>query len=210
MGNSFTIKINDQDTEVNNKVVCAYADHYFGTDNEFRSRISKLFLIDFFIYTTELGANAVRIVEEIHNLEIGYNNTDTKPASLFKKRPLKRLWHKHYFSVPFIAQNIRNTLWGSKLEEIIANKCAKAESHFYFQKLASDIANTAIRDSLKVRTSNKKLTGEWIIFAKEKERNYYLCLSAHNGEDHKLADIINKNCTPEYPFISTILGSSSA
>ena len=48
------------------------------------------------------------------------------------------------------------------------------------------------------------MTGEWIIFAKYNEKNYYLSLGDHTSDDMILRKMIDEWCIEEFPFILDI------
>jgi hypothetical protein len=52
------------------------------------------------------------------------------------------------------------------------------------------------------RARNSKLTGEWIIFAKHDDRNYYLTLGVH-GDDAAIWDRC-RSCADEFPELAIL------
>ncbi len=59
------------------------------------------------MYQQKFGVEPAEIVEAIKELEIDGNHNLIKPATQFRHLPLKGLWHKHYFSARFMAQNLQ-------------------------------------------------------------------------------------------------------
>jgi hypothetical protein len=55
---------------------------------------------------------------------------------------------------------------------------------------------------MEERGSQGKLTGEWIVFAKEDAGNYYLGIWPHTASDERIASSIKAACVPEFPFLA--------
>lgn len=181
--------------------------HTFRLDEQIRARISTLFWLDLYIYSTKFGINASAVIEELQNLECGSNKSTTKKATKFTKPPLCGLWHKHFFTARFLPQNIRNSYPNERLDALVRKIVAAQQSDATVCETASEISRRVIEDGYKERQTSHKLTGEWILFAKHNCLNYYLCLSPHcrHDEDQVLADRIVAHCAPESPFIRTII-----
>lgn len=54
------------------------------------------------------------------------------------------------------------------------------------------------------RASAQRLTGDWIIFGKHNEADYYLGISTHEegaeGGGKELMNRLRRNCEAEFPF----------
>jgi hypothetical protein len=74
------------------------------------------------------------------------------------------------------------------------------------KEMITELAHRVTHEPVEDRANNKKLTGEWIVFAKEAGQNYYLCLNTHNAGDQQIVDRIKSNCLREFPFLSAIVG----
>ncbi|MFY4022898.1 hypothetical protein [Achromobacter xylosoxidans] len=96
----------------------------------------------------------------------------TKSATQFTKEnsPLKGLWHKHYFvnQEYFLKNNIENQ--------------RKRYRDFNFNPLGAMV----------VRVAEGKVTGEWIVFNREGDRNCYLCLAKHAEGDEAIFERMKK------------------
>ena len=135
-------------------------------------------------------------------LEGGDSLTQTKKASKFSRDPLKGLWHKHFFSAHFVAQNISVGLSGGKLNKLINEVMNPEKSDVITKEMISDLVHRATHEPLENRATDNKLTGEWIIFAKRNDMNYYLCLSTHEAGDENIYQRIYDNCLRDFPFLS--------
>ena len=49
---------------------------------------------------------------------------------------------------------------------------------------------------------SKKLTGEWLVYAKSNDKNYFLCLATHSEGDQNIFDNKILSCYQEFPEIS--------
>jgi len=106
--------------------------------------------------------------------------------------------------------NIQNALKGGKLEDVINDVLDPAKSPIITKEMISELAHRVAHESVEERANSNKLTGEWIVFAKEGGNNYYLCLNTHNAGDQQIADRIKEHCLREFPFLSTYVGEHSA
>lgn len=52
---------------------------------------------------------------------------------------------------------------------------APTRSSLVTQEMIDDLAYRVAHEPLKTREANKKLTGEWIVYVRHEEKNYYLC-----------------------------------
>ena len=74
-------------------------------------------------------------------------------------------------------------------------------------RISNEIATKCSSDPFKKRKKDNKLTGEWIVFAKNLGINYYLCLATHNDDDNSIYNKIKHNCTQEFKFLDHLLSS---
>jgi hypothetical protein len=173
-------------------------------------RYSVLLLLALYGATRAGRLNPAKVLHEIESLEGIRGESSLKPASQFKHPPLKGLWHKHYLQdgLPTMAINLRKGIgkhglpW---LEQQVAEAQASGEEKFLTEQDCARIAHDAVIGNWERLVEESALTGEWIIFAKHQEKNYYLCLGQHNSGDDLLRSQIDSVCLQEYPFLSSIL-----
>lgn len=65
------------------------------------------------------------------------------------------------------------------------------------------IAHAFVMDGYYDRSGAEELTGEWIVYAKHDERNYYLTLGRH-GEDEAIMTRVGA-CREEFPELEVVL-----
>jgi hypothetical protein len=173
------------------------------------AEFSFLFIAELFNAHTNQIYNTYAILDEIKNIEGLSSRTMTKPASPFDRPPLKGLWHKHHFQASFLLQNIGNHWKINRKKQLklsaMISECIKEEELGNFSdELAAKLSYKFVHEAYASRASENNITGEWIIFAKHNNKNYYLTLSSHTKgkvEDEKLYRKILKNCSEQYPFL---------
>ncbi|MBD9569015.1 hypothetical protein [Ensifer sp. ENS08] len=162
-------------------------------DGKLESRISNLFWRDMYEGYTRRSLNCNAVLDAVSNLERGERHSGVKPASRFRNPPLKGLWHKHYYSAQALSNNVflqLSTKGGMKrLSDDISGG----------GKTALQIATRTVLGSLSDRSSAGKLTGEWVIFAKFGNENYYLSLGEHRIDDQIQYNRIIKYCIHDFP-----------
>lgn len=113
------------------------------------------------------------IAREIEYLEGTRKETTTKKESMFRGEILKGLWHKHTFDAHNIATNVKNLLlknWDN------ISKNTKDDKEF-LDKILKLIPQSV---------TNPKKTGDWIIYKKIDNGNYYLTFAGHNETDENI------------------------
>ena len=205
MGRTYTVFLDNKQLKINDEALSDFASG-IGISSAYRNRGSELFLLDLFVYVTEFGVSPHDVIEELENLENGDGNTETKLATEFRRPPLAGLWHKHFFCHHFLITNIQNALRGGKLDDLVNEVMDPSKSPVITKEMITELAHRVTHEPVEDRANNKKLTGEWIVFAKEAGQNYYLCLNTHNAGDQQIVDRIKSNCLREFPFLSAIVG----
>ncbi|MBF7685951.1 hypothetical protein I2F17_08995 [Acinetobacter sp. B10A] len=172
-------------------------------NNHFEKIVGERFTLCFIVklfHAFRLGENINEIVGEIGFLESSNNlGSSTKPPSQFKKNPLQGLWHKHYepSNIGSMALNIQNQIsknkdFDAEIFEIINNEALSVNDKI--QKMAYFSATQQYLD----RKNTHSITGEWIIYHKHNNENYYLDIAKHSDGDEVLASYI-KHAVQEFP-----------
>lgn len=144
------------------------------------------------------------IIDEIAYLEGLNSQTLTKPATQYKHQPLQGLWHKHYHQAQHLIKN-DGLYWGideslkkqdhSKLDAMIKNTIK--EYNLKIGDLLTDeffarMSHKFIFEPIENRLQKSKATGDWIIFAKNNNVNYYLTVAFHDEADEDIYNRIKK------------------
>jgi len=152
------------------------------------------------------SADAIAILNEIDHLEGLNPHTATKPASQFRRQPLHPFWHKHFFAPRHILRNVgdrwRLTHEGNKDLDNLIGQIADHHGHVE-SKWPRILAHKLVIGGFEDRAEAKRLTGDWIIFAKYEGNNYYLDLATHTEgcDGEKLMSKLRDGCKSEYPFL---------
>lgn len=174
-------------------------------DAPYAERISLGFAFQLFTIKQSLGEDHV-VLREIDVLEGVAVGTSTKEAERFKRAPLHPFWHKHFSSPRHLYKNI-GIRWGidkdgnrdlSKMIEEVAAE--HGDNPDIWQKL---VPYKFVMDAFRDRIAAKRMTGDWIIFAKHEGANFYLDLATHEeGRNPELLmEKLRNGSACEFPFL---------
>ncbi|WP_271411994.1 hypothetical protein [Pseudomonas sp. Q1-7] len=147
------------------------------------------------------------VLDEINYLEGITKASRTKPESQFKKLPLFPFWHKHFFSAQHLIKNIgirwNMPNYGNRDLDKMISDVAKAHGDDP-DAWPGYLAHKLVIDGFTERTK-RGLTGDWLIYAKHEDKNYYLDLATHEegiGEHaHTLFQKLKNGSQAEFPFL---------
>jgi hypothetical protein len=145
------------------------------------------------------------IFDEIAFLEgtPGVRPSLTKPPAMFERPPLIGLWHKHYHQASFLAQNILNH-WRANDFTAHAEK-TESETTVPQDKLMGALIHEFVMSGYRERSQSRRLTGQWIVYARRYDVNTYLTLGTH-GDDAAIHERVFA-CASEFPDLE--LGGST-
>jgi hypothetical protein len=198
---TFRVHLGDQEAEVTEKELLPYA-KLIGLESLASGRYSWLFLLNLYLNERVQGVDSGMVMQEIRDLEAGTSTTGTKAATQFQRPPLQGLWHKHYFSGHFVAHNILNQLSGDRIMNLASRVFDPSVSSVITEQMIRDFAYEVSHGSLEKRAEQKRLTGEWIVFAKHEGQNFYLCASTHTNGDQVIYDSIKSAVLLQFPFLN--------
>jgi hypothetical protein len=172
-------------------------------DRVIPGRYSSLLVLSLYLLDKLNGVNPDQVIAEIKHLEGLAPSQQTKEATEFKGSVLKGLWHKHFLPIlpSSFAHNITNHLGKNGLEKLVKEVFDAAKSDVVTKEMIQELSHRVVEESIINRGAAGKLTGEWIIFAKENGANYYLCIAPHASGDENIAANL-KVCVHEFPFVS--------
>ncbi len=159
------------------------------------SNISQYLLAQLYVLNDYMNFDITNIVNQIKSLESN-KKSSTKKETQFNRKPLKGLWHKHFFDAQYILKNIGaefglNYDGNKKLDKLLS----KNDFNKFDDTMNKKIIYEIVDDVFLGRQKNRELTGEWIIFAKGKGSNYYLTLARHEEDDSIIYNRIINNIT---------------
>jgi hypothetical protein len=120
-----------------------------------------------------------------------------KPATRFERRLLRGLWHQHYFEAGFLAKNLA-IHWKREALSALPRIAIPLDD-----KAAGILAHQLTIGGFQDRAAKGELTGEWIVFARDDMRAYYLTLAKHDEEDRAIWDRC-KACGREFPELQIL------
>jgi hypothetical protein len=165
--------------------------------------MSELIWLDIFILD-EIGISPYHILSSIKELE-GEPPSGVKPATQFRNMPLKGLWHKHFFSTPFLGKNILLALGKDGVGKLVKEVIDPSKSSNITADMIDEISRGAVLDPFEARNASNKLTGEWIVYLRHEGKNYYLCCNTHDAGDQLIYDRIMEHCARDFPELSAWL-----
>lgn len=195
-----------------------------GLSNKLIKKCSSLLIMQLDYIIKNNLENVFKIIHEINSMENDDKSSRTKPETPFRKNHLKGLYHKHYegTGLESLEVNIRNHLkknniqtdFGIWLKDYL--KKNKEKNTFLddmdFLNISRKFSEAIIYDSFNKKASSKTLTGHWIIYAKNNNNNYYLCISRHSNsisDDLVIRNKIDETCISQFPFLKDILSIHS-
>lgn len=119
----------------------------------------------------------------------------TKSPTMFARPPLAGLWHKHYHQATFLPQNILNH-WRANDFATHAEKTVN-EAAVPQDKLMGALIHEFVLGGYRQRSQARRLTGEWIVYARRDDVNTYLTLGTH-GDDTAILERVLA-CASEFP-----------
>lgn len=173
-------------------------------EKPYHERISLALALRLASYTS-LRIDVFSVLDEINYLEGLTHVSKTKKEEPFTKPPLVGLWHKHFFSARHLVKNI-GIRWnldrgGNKDLSKMISEVAKEygeNTDLWPNVLSYRLVNEAFEER-----AERGLTGDWIIYAKHKNTNYYLDLATHEEgrQPGKLLQKLINGCGAEFPFV---------
>lgn len=171
------------------------------------SRLSKFLLVQLTSAWKHRTINTFAITDLIQQLEGRVpNRSSTAKPRPFKHEPLRGLWKVHFFDPRFLMHNISNQ-WGlsgpesHKFDKLCAHVAAEENENpsaaGWQGRLAHELVLKGYQDRAK-----RKLTGEWLIFGVQEQKNVYLALCAHSDsaeQDSAIHDALLNLCGDEFP-----------
>jgi hypothetical protein len=152
-----------------------------------------------------------KVIREIEALEGIGASSRFKPPIQNKHPPLKGLWHKHFMQddMRSLAINFMHGLkrYGMPLFEQRAREAAEVgETRYVSVEDVGALTHDIVNGNLGRLSAAQALTGEWLLFAKHQDQNYYLSLALHDKSMHgHVRQQIDAICLNEFPFLDALL-----
>jgi hypothetical protein len=195
---SYTAKLNGKEITATSSLVAVFRDAYIG-GAELANRMSELMWFQIYVLDAAFGVSPHDILRSVKDVEDGEPASGVKPATQFRKMPLKGLWHKHYFSAHFAVTNIRQALKNTGVEKLVSEVMNPAKPDVITREMITELSHLIIHDPLEAGDAAGRLTGEWIVYLRRGATNYYLCCNTHSAGDQSIYDEIAEHCVRDFP-----------
>ena len=165
-------------------------------------RCSRLLIAELLFWNEIYGHEPLQVTRQIEALESPETFSGTKGATQFLRKPLKGLWHKHFFDAHFLAHNLAGEWGKDQLHKLIEEVCDPKKSEISTQEMFNEIAHRLVHGALEAREQEERITGEWIIFDTDNGSNKYLCLARHNDGDEAIFAKLKSLVFTEFPYLN--------
>jgi hypothetical protein len=172
------------------------------------SRLSKYLLVQLTSAWKHRTINTFAMTDVIQQLEgRGPNRSSTSKPRPFKHEPLRGLWKVHFFDPRFLMHNISNQ-WGlsgsesGKFDKLCAHVASEDDEKPSAVGWQGKLAHELVLEGYQDRAAKRKLTGEWLIFGVQEQKNVYLALCTHSDGPEQDGEIYNALlglCGEEFP-----------
>ncbi|MBF4485597.1 hypothetical protein [Flavobacterium sp. CSZ] len=138
------------------------------------------------------------ILNLIENLETSLEeNLFTSRNSPFEGKGISKTHHGAYNTLgASLVINVKN-YWFKKNGQLHNDK--EDEFDEIYKKYISGTVNSIQHAMHQKAIHSKKLTGEWLIYKRHNNINYYFCLAKHNEGDQEIYDNKILKCFQEFP-----------
>ena len=195
------VHVGDSVKEIKHEQLVDFAD-LTGLNTLAPNRCSWLLVADMLVNLEVNGIDPFHIVQEIKALEDKSQLSHAKPETQFKHPPLYPLWHKHYFSAHFLPHNLHAELnRGGKLEKLVNEIFDSNKSPIVTKEMINELSHRVTHETFESRAKEGRVTGEWLVFAKHNEENFYLCMATHDKGDHAIYEKLAYACKRQFPMI---------
>lgn len=177
---------------------------FFGLELE---RISSLFLAQILQIKTRRSVDIFSITDELKALEGVGPKTQTKKEQPFNSGTLlEGLYYKHFTDARFIAKNFASEFGCEKggnktLRNLIGRLVYEHRGEYVNDGFAEALAHESTVGALRRRAKRGGLTGEWIVFAKRRDKRYYLCLAAHEDSNEVIRSRADSAKDMDFAFL---------
>jgi hypothetical protein len=187
--------------DVTEEEVAHFKNSHCGFCNIEMTRVSCFLQIQIASISKHRFYSSFSITDLIQELE-GVGRGCKQRVEQFRDLPLKGLWKAHFLDARFIVRNIINhntSKFNSLCAQVVAEK-QKNPSEVSWQ---GHLVHAMTIGAYEERAKHHNLTGEWLIFSKHNDQNYYLCISKHTSrkEDVNVFNFLKTVCEHEYPFL---------
>jgi hypothetical protein len=169
-------------------------------------RISTVFLAQ--AYSSEINGifDTFDLTTPIKYLEGAELKVNTTKADQFKHQPLTGLYKIHFNSARFLPKNLSNFIRSKAGDEhfnkIWLQAVANSNSEYLDESFIKYLTHHITVDPIEIKSQNKTMTGEWVVFHKHNNQNYYLTIASHKESNEEIHKKVSLACEMDgFPFI---------
>lgn len=192
------IVVNNETKRIDGQKRTEFVQRY-GLNDLIPNRYSEVLIVDLIVNLDLNGIDPRQIIDEIKRLETIDDDGYTKEATQFKHPPLHPLWHQHYFSSHYIVPNIQNEM--KRNFKTIWDTSMGPEGSVIEQSHIDNLVHNIVEGTIETRSHEKRITGEWLVFAKQTTGNIYLCMANHTAGDQNIYDKVAYCCERQFPLL---------
>lgn len=201
------VVLNGETRRIDGQSRAEFAQRY-GLYSLIPNRYSEILIVDMMINLEINEINPEQIIDEIKRLEALGDDGYTKEATQFRHPPLSPLWHQHYFDAHFLVPNIQNEI--NRNMETIWEESMGPDGSLIEQGHISKLVHNMVEGSIEKRSSEKRITGEWLVFSRQATGNIYLCMATHEMGDHNIYNKIAYCCERQFPLLEPFASNREA
>lgn len=160
---------------------------FYGID---LSRTSTILLAQAHSLSINRVFSTFDLTAPIKALEGLRSSCTTGPEDQFKHAPLTGLYKKHFTSPRFIPTNLRNFLASKEgarhLNEVWYKAAQVSGTQEIDETFIKYLTHNTVFPPIETKSSSKRMTGEWVVFHKHEDKNYYLTFGSHSEANDEI------------------------
>lgn len=168
---------------------------FYGID---LSRIGTILLTQAFSFAVNRVFSTFDLTAPIKALEGLRSSCTTGPEDQFQHPPLTGLYKKHFTSPRFIPTNLINFLRskeGVRHFNEVWGKATQASGTGYIDDIFTKyLTHHMVFPPIEMKNSTNRMTGEWVVFHKHEEKNYYLTFASHRETNDEIYKRVALGC----------------
>lgn len=162
------------------------------------TRISTVFLAQ--AYSSEVNRvfDTFDLTHPIKALEGVEHQDSTGNADQFKYPPLTGLYKKHFSSARFLPTNLLNFIRSkdgiAHFNKVYDEAGAISGSEYIDETFTKYLAHHMTIDPIEIKNQSKTMSGEWVVFHKHNDQNYYLTIASHKESNDEIYKRVSLAC----------------
>ncbi|MBN3762200.1 hypothetical protein [Burkholderia sp. Ac-20365] len=160
---------------------------FYGLD---LSRLSTVLLAQAYSFEINRTFSTFDLTQPIKVLEGLSSSSATGREDQFQHAPLTGLYKKHFTSPRFLPRNLLNFLrskeGGRHFNEAWDTAAQASGSQYIDDAFTKYLSHHMVVDSIEIKNSSNRMTGESVVFHKHEGKNYYLTFGLHSETNDEI------------------------